>query len=352
MAVLIRIIKSLFKCFKWALVIALVLVIIGLSVAYKYLDDKKTILGVGGCVIMKRQIPEEHLAKCPQKLKAQLEELDIKDMTITLTFGSVGFNEMTLNFLCSTSAVSVSPVLVVGFDPQTCPALHDRHAQLIKKNPEYEKWKFVCLTADYEALGHLLLKTDPPSFDEFAAQNWTVNQDKVWYGSTSYFQLMLFRTVLVYQMLDCGFNVLFADSDIHFFSTPLPHLTEDNAYDLQFMADSTGVDLIDKVLEIPFANGGFIFMRPTEATKKFLRRVLYFQIYYNRNDQSAINVCLFRSDTLEWRILDQKLFANGYTYFREGKEVGDEKPILVHANWVSVKGKEAAMKEKKIWCLK
>lgn len=232
---MLRIIKALFKCFKWMFIIALLLVIIGIFVAYKFLDDKSTLLGVGGCVIMKSQIPEEHLAKCPQKLKSQLEELDLKNKTITLTFGSVGFNELTLNFLCSTSAVEVSPVLVIGFDPLTCPALHDRHISLSRQRPKYENWKFICLTADYEALGQLLLKTDPASFDEFAAQNWTVKQDKVWYGSTSYFQLMLFRTVLVYQMLDCGFNVLFADSDIHFFSTPLPHLTENNDYDLQFM---------------------------------------------------------------------------------------------------------------------
>ena len=160
--------------------------------------------------------------------------------------------------------------------------------------------------------------------------------------------MMVQRSLLLYQLIDCGYDVLFSDNDIVFFKDPLDYIPKE--YDMIMQQDSTGIDWVDTV-KIPYACGGFMFIRNNERSKKFWRKVIEIQLNHDKNDQTAINICMWNPFLMKWTTFDNRIFVDGLNYYKK-RNYDDENKVIVHSNWLlSLERKEERMKQHRMWFL-
>ncbi len=149
---------------------------------------------------------------------------------------------------------------------------------------------------------------------------------------------MILRSHFVLDLLQCGYNVLLSDTDIFFRKNPLDILLskEYSKYDIIFQEDNTGISMLDKWqhISIPYACGGFIFMKSNPKTKSLWERVIRFQHSHelNRSDQKALNVCLWTQMGIKWQVLPRLQFPAGLAYFKHQFPL--KEAVMVHANWI------------------
>ena len=93
------------------------------------------------------------------------------------------------------------------------------------------------------------------------------------FGEPDYQKLVIEITQLVLKLLlNCGQRILMADADISFLHNPLDLTVKKDV----FQADSSGVGFVDVWLHYVFRYicGGFIYMKPTAATKQLWLSIL------------------------------------------------------------------------------
>lgn len=172
------------------------------------------------------------------------------------------------------------------------------------------------------------------------------------FGEPEYQKLVIERTRIILQFLSCGHKLLLADADITFLKDPLGFLrneTEDK--DIVFQADSSGVGFIDSFLHYFFRYicGGFIYMKPTKATKLLWLSVLHYQTNFKWNDQAGLNICIrHHAQTVMWKTLSSVHFPNGKQFFDYKQK--SEKNFIVHANHLTDTMKISRMIASGVWC--
>ena len=172
------------------------------------------------------------------------------------------------------------------------------------------------------------------------------------FGEPDYQKLVIERTRLVLKLLNCGQRILMADADISFLQNPLDVLKDLTVKkDVVFQADSSGVGFVDVWLHYVFRYicGGFIYMKPTAATKQLWLSVLKYQTDYKWNDQAGLNICIrHHSHNISWDTLDAKRFPNGKQFFHYRER--SDKSMIVHANHLIDTNKIAHMIAARVWC--
>lgn len=183
-------------------------------------------------------------------------------------------------------------------------------------------------------------------------EHTTVNVPRTAFGEPDYQKLVVERTRLLLRLLSCGKRVLLADADVSFLRNPLSHLEELAAdKDIVFQADSSGIGFIDTWLHYVFRYicGGFIYMKPTAATKQLWLSVLQYQTDFKWNDQAGLNICIrHHSHNISWDTLDLTHFPNGKHFFHYRKR--SEESMIVHANHLVDEDKIAHMIAARTWC--
>ena len=173
------------------------------------------------------------------------------------------------------------------------------------------------------------------------------------FGKAAYGQLVTERTKVILRLLSCGQRLSLVDADVTFLRDPMNHLEREiSNKDIVFQADSVGVSFVDSVLPLFFnyVCGGFIYMRPTRATKQLWLSVLQYQLKFFWNDQAGLNVCLrHHTQAVVWDTLDSRYFPNGRQFFYY-KESDVNEVFIVHANHLQGKDKHIRMIGSRVWC--
>ncbi len=173
------------------------------------------------------------------------------------------------------------------------------------------------------------------------------------FGEPDYQRLVIERTKVVLKLLSCHKKkLLLADADIVFLKNPLQYLSEiTNDKDIVFQVDSSGVSFIDTYFSYFFHYicGGFIYMKPNNATKSLWLSVLHYQINFKWNDQAGLNICIrHHTQSCAWDTLKGEYFPNGMQYF-DYKQTS-ENNMIVHANHLTDTMKIARMVASDVWC--
>ena len=173
------------------------------------------------------------------------------------------------------------------------------------------------------------------------------------FGKAAYGQLVTERTKVILRLLSCGQRLALVDADVTFLRDPMNYLEREIPNkDIVFQADSVGVSFVDSVLPLFFnyVCGGFIYMKPTRATKQLWLSVLQYQLKFFWNDQAGLNVCLrHHTQAVVWDTLDSRYFPNGRQFFYY-KESDVNEVFIVHANHLQGKDKHIRMIGSRVWC--
>lgn len=176
------------------------------------------------------------------------------------------------------------------------------------------------------------------------------------YAQPAYQKFMIERTKLVLSLMQCTRSkILLSDSDVVFLRDPLPILNNELLdHDIVFQEDSTGVHLLDTVLTYAYSGicGGFIYLQPSRRTVDLFSSVLTYQLNWNWNDQSGLNICIrWHGRSIKWKTLEKRLFPNGKEFF-EFHHSSRSDALIVHANFIRfVPDKISRMMERGLWCL-
>jgi hypothetical protein len=154
------------------------------------------------------------------------------------------------------------------------------------------------------------------------------------YGDRIFAHMMFPKTLVVQDLLNLGFDVLFQDVDIVWKKDPLELLLRDDRkyLDAQFMYDGPNI------FYAPFhANSGFFFLRNTQPCREFWTMVYenFDKMLYMRSQQRVINHILlgryFRG--LQLDILAEKDIANGHLFNSEEMNRLPPDPYVIHVSW-------------------
>ena len=173
------------------------------------------------------------------------------------------------------------------------------------------------------------------------------------FGEPEYQKLVIERTRVLLKLLTCKKRILLADADIVFLKNPLVYLNKVTLdKDVVFQADSSGVGFIDAFLPYFFRYicGGFIYMKPNNATKLLWLSVLHYQTNFKWNDQAGLNICIrHHTQVVEWDTLKGDYFPNGMQFF--DYEQRSEHNMIVHANHLANDTlKISRMIASDVWC--
>ena len=173
------------------------------------------------------------------------------------------------------------------------------------------------------------------------------------FGEPEYQKLVIERTRVILKLLACKQRILLADADIVFLKNPLVYLKKVTLdKDVVFQADSSGVGFIDAFLPYFFRYicGGFIYMKPNNATKLLWLSVLHYQTNFKWNDQAGLNICIrHHSRSVLWDTLKAEYFPNGKQFF--DYEQRSEHNMIVHANHLASDTlKISRMIASDVWC--
>ncbi len=157
-------------------------------------------------------------------------------------------------------------------------------------------------------------------------------RDSAAYGDPAWTDYMYHQNWVIDRLLTLGVDVLFQDVDMVWRHDPRPELAEraDAGVDVQAMYDGP-----NPRFQPLYANTGFMYLRPTPATRAFWRDAYahHDMVGYYRSQQEALNVVLtahaHRGLTVD--VLDDDRFANGFRYC--GRETPPADPSVVHHSW-------------------
>ncbi len=168
------------------------------------------------------------------------------------------------------------------------------------------------------------------------------------FGSDAYVRKTNLKTWIVLQILKLGYTVLVTDLDVVLFQNPFPYF-DCEACDLHVTQDRVQ------------ANSGFIYVRPTAASK-YLYHTAWglYQKYHQASDQSYLNSALRvlenEGSPVRVKLLPRSTFQCGVYYFQEGGRefAGDRPPctdcVMVHNNYIgSLAAKVYRFKENLLW---
>ena len=176
------------------------------------------------------------------------------------------------------------------------------------------------------------------------------------YAQPGYQKFMIERTKLILSILPCTTSrILLSDSDVVFLRDPIPLLNNELlTHDIVFQEDSTGLHMLDNFATYVYSAicGGFMFLKPNNRTMDLFLSVLAYQLNWNWNDQSGINICVrWHGSYIRWRTLDKELFPNGKEFFEFHRS--NKAAMVVHANFIRyTPNKVTNMIEQGVWCLK
>ena len=168
------------------------------------------------------------------------------------------------------------------------------------------------------------------------------------FGSSAYFIKTNVKTRVMLHALSLGFNILLVDLDVVLFKNPMPYF-RNTSYDLQISMDRTQW------------NTGFMYARPTNATKLLFETAWnYFLKYHRAHDQAYVAMKLrpmLKNKTINILELSNKLFPNGYYYFQYDRRTFRNEPVchecvMTHNNYVgTADAKIYRFKENLMWSL-
>ena len=175
------------------------------------------------------------------------------------------------------------------------------------------------------------------------------------YAQPEYQKFMIERTKLILSILSCTKSkILLSDSDIIFLRNPIPMLNKELLTHDVFQEDSTGVHLLDNFATYVYSAicGGFMYLKPNNRTMDLFLSVLTYQLNWNWNDQSGINICIrWHGQYISWKTLDKSLFPNGKEFFEFNRS--NKGAMVVHANFIRhIPNKIGSMMSQGVWCLK
>jgi hypothetical protein len=180
------------------------------------------------------------------------------------------------------------------------------------------------------------------------------------YGDNVFTNMMWLKVVSVYFTLRSGWDVLFQDADVIWWTDPLAYFKNDGQqYDAYFQDDGAR-----SARYSPFsANTGFYYLRSNPRTRIFMHDVFqsYNLISQWRSHQHALCMILIEHHSrfgLKVKILEQHPFAIGQLYHRQKpfmREIwyGTRQPYVFHWSWTE--GKVEKLKysrETGMWYLK
>lgn len=258
-------------------------------------------------------VNETRLNTFATEYTCDFDPMPIHSDVIIFTFVNSAWITMARNWVCSAEKVGIKDHLfLIAFEPEVCSHFED--------------------IACYE---------HPES-----------NIHGAVFGEPEYQKLVIERTRVILKLLSCGKKILLADADIVFLKNPLHYLNEITAdKDIVFQADSSGVSFIDVFLPYFFRYicGGFIYMKPKNATKLLWLSVLHYQTYFKWNDQAGLNICIrHHTQSCAWDTLKAEYFPNGMQFF--DYELKSESNMIVHANHLTDTMKIARMIASDVWC--
>lgn len=188
-------------------------------------------------------------------------------------------------------------------------------------------------------------------------QHPTLSLPGALYAQPAYQKFMIERTKLILSLLPCTTsNILLSDSDVVFIRNPIPTLNDELlTHDIVFQEDSTGLHLLDSVLTYAYSAicGGFIYLKPSRRVTDLFLSVLNYQLNWNWNDQSGLNICIrWHGQYVQWKTLSKLLFPNGKEFF-EFHHSSHSEALVVHANFIRfLPDKISSMIEHGVWCIK
>ena len=142
----------------------------------------------------------------------------------------------------------------------------------------------------------------------------------------SAFLKMVLKLTVIRDVLNCGYNLLYVDSDVLLFHDPFPKLQEYRSYDLAAQKDDT-------------LCAGFMYVLPTIT----MRHVLYNSIHtmYQRSimDQDALYWIVLRTSDIKFAYLPSNLFMSGRDYAQTHQFIWDRNDndtniISYHNNFI------------------
>eukprot|EP00731_Ephydatia_muelleri_P015949 Em0009g373a len=176
------------------------------------------------------------------------------------------------------------------------------------------------------------------------------------YAQPEYQKFMIERTKLVLSILSCTKSkILLSDSDIVFLRNPIPILNNELlVHDIVFQEDSTGEQMLDNFATYVYSAicGGFMYLKPNNRTMDLFLSVLAYQLNWNWNDQSGINICIrWHGRYISWKTLDKSRFPNGKEFFEFNRN--NKGAMVIHANFIRyIPDKVGKMMSQGVWCLK
>ena len=159
------------------------------------------------------------------------------------------------------------------------------------------------------------------------------------YGEKKYYQFMLFRTDLVYKLLQKQVSIFLVESDSTWYSNPETYLNHFDA-NVDIIAGQDG-DLTANAIE-----GGFIFLRASIHTiqiwkllKSILERnwkgkLLETGVTTQLNEMAVLNGILKdkNNDWCEWAFFPKEKFVSGRWY--RGGSFKFTDPVVIQNNWI------------------
>ena len=251
----------------------------------------------------------------------------------------VAYSEMCTNFIESAKRAQVERLLLVALDSPSLRQVHESGLAVIDAT-------------------HLVSLPEGGS-DTF--------------GSAAFFAVNGARYCVLLEMLRAGFNLFILDLDVVLLRDPLAWLANEGAGLLanEMLVQSDARDgqsaeevdpgLVNVRLGLPkgsgwkYANGGVFFCRATQGTIRVFERVWrrISEASSPPNEQDMLNRELSSARDVAWALLPVNSFPNGFVYFfRPLEGIGAQRPVLVHANWISgVREKVYHLREAGLWAL-
>jgi hypothetical protein len=122
-------------------------------------------------------------------------------------------------------------------------------------------------------------------------------------------------------------DILFLDTDVTLFRSPLPYLSQHNTGIPLFLEDS------GPFREKGTLNSGCVYLPRTSHSVEFVDSfVKHLKRENSRNDQDVLN----KYKPALYALLNKNLFANGYRFYENRhKHPVNKNIVLVHHNWIS-----------------
>lgn len=142
----------------------------------------------------------------------------------------------------------------------------------------------------------------------------------------SAFIKMVLKLAVIRDIVNCGYNVLYVDSDILLFNNPFTKLQEYRSYDIVAQRDDT-------------LCAGFMYLMSTIATRHILYNSIYTMYQRGIMDQDALQLIIQRSGDVKFSYLPSDLFMSGRDYtqthqFFWDRNENDTRIISYHNNFI------------------